>query len=410
MSTRATMPLLSAAVHDAGHMRSAGRDWLSLALMDARTRTLGWLSVFDGLALSGGLERLDPPLWLIGHVAWYQEYWIGRHLQRRQGAAADPGSARLPSLEPSADRWFSPTASRRAQRWEARGLPEGEVLRRYLQATLEGTLELLEKTEDEAVALHVFRQALHHEDLAAETLAVLAQALDLSPERQSAAQAQGLTRPWRTLVRRDPIGLHGQRVSLGHGEGGWAPEPERGDVTLAVADFEIDAQPVSWAQYAEFVDDGAYDERRWWTEAGWDWLEAVVRRAPRYVEQVSGGVLARRQGRLQRMPAGQAVLHVSAHEADAWCRWAGRRLPSEAEWALAARQAGARGFAWGEALEWVAGSARALPGGVPPGQGLTRLLRGGTSQASARLVHPDARRYAAPDADEAFCSFRSCAL
>ena len=136
----------------------------------------------------------------------------------------------------------------------------------------------------------------------------------------------------------------------------------------AVAEFEIDAQPVNWSQFAEFVDDGGYDQRQWWTDAGWNEVESTARRAPRYVEQLGlmaqgGGVLARRQGRLQRLPLAQAVLHVSAHEAAAWCRWAGRRLPTEAEWALAAGTASACGFCWGELLEWVAAPALPFPGG-----------------------------------------------
>jgi gamma-glutamyl hercynylcysteine S-oxide synthase len=400
---------LSPAVNDAPRMRSGGADWLSLALMDARTRTLGWLSVFEGLQLSGRLERLDPPLWVIGHAAWFQEYWIARHLQRARGAAADPSALRLPSMSRAADGWYSPQSVRRADRWTT-ALPEGATLRDYLQATLDATLELLDKAEATDAGLHVYRQALHHEDLAGETLAVLAQALDLSPERQAQAEALGLTAPWRTLMRRPPVGLPGQRIVIGNPSVGWAPLSEQGSLALAVPEFEIDAQPVSWAELGEFIDDGGYDDTRWWTRPGWDWLEAVARRAPRYVEQLGGGVLARRQGRLQRLPAAQAAMHVSAHEAEAWCRWAGRRLPSEAEWELAARHAPGRGFAWGEQLEWMAGTARAYPGASDPAPPACRVLRGATRQASARLAYAGARRYAPADADEWFCSFRSCAV
>lgn len=409
MTQTSSSPFLSPAVQDAVAMRRAGADLLSMALMDARTRTLGWLSVFEGLALSGRLEGLDPPLWLIGQVGWHQEYWIARHLQRSRGAAADPAGLRLASLDPRADAWFNPQASSPAARWR-QVLPEADALRDYLQATLDATLDLLDKAGDTEAGLHVFHEALHHEDLAGETLAMLAQALDLSPERQARATEAGLWQPWRSSARRDAIGLPGQRLALGAAPGIWAPGPERGALALSLDDFEIDAQPVSWAQFAEFVDDAAYDNRACWTAAGWDWVEATVRRAPRYVAQFTGGVLARRQGRLQRLPAGQPAVHVSAHEADAWCCWSGRRLPSDAEWTLAAQAASARGFAWGDVCEWVAGSARAYPGGVAPeAQGL-RVLRGSSLQASPRLRHPAARRYARPTADAMFCGFRSCVV
>ena len=400
---------VSPAVRDPVRIRTAGAEWLSLALMDARTRTLGWLAVFEGLTLRGMLERLDPPLWVIGHAAWFQEYWIARHVQRARGAAADPAGLRLPSIDPAADGWYDPQSATRGERWTL-ALPEGDTLRAYLQATLDATLELLDKAGNHPDALHVFREALHHEDLAAESLAVLAHTLDLSPERQRQAEADGLTQPWRSLVRREPVGVPAQRITLGEAGEAWAPAAERGTLTVAVPEFEIDAQAVTWAQYAEFIDDGGYDDRQWWCTAGWDWLDATGRRAPRHVEQMGGGVMARRQGRLQRLPAAQPVLHVSAHEADAWCRWAGRRLPNEAEWALAAREAAGRGFAWGEVLEWVAGSARAYPGGPPPPAGSERVLRGATGQASPRLAHPGARRWQAAAADEGFFGFRSCAV
>lgn len=403
------------AVHDAQAMRQAGADLLSLALMDARSRTLGWLAAFEGLQFREPFADFDPPLWWVGHAAWYQEYWIARHVQRQRGEAADPAGLRLPSVEPGADAWFDPQALRRAERW-GRALPDADALRRYLGLTLDGTLELLDKLPagpaDDA-ALHVYRQALHHEDRVGEALAVLAQALDLSPDRLGGAQAAGWLAELPSRARRDSIGLPGQRMQLGSPAGGFVPEAERWVHEVAVPEFEIDAQPVSWAAYAEFIDDGGYDDRQWWGRDGWDWLEATTRRAPRYVEQVTGGVLARRQGRMQRVPGGQPVLHVTQHEAEAWCRWAGRRLPTEPEWELAAVTAVRRGFVWGEVLEWTAGSARTWPGApmaVPAAADGQRVLRGATLQASARLRHARARRFVPAAADELFCGFRSCAV
>lgn len=401
-------------VQDGPAMRRAGPELLSLALMDARSRTLGWLSAFEGLAFREAFTDFDPPLWWVGHAAWFQEYWIARHVQRGRGDAADPSGLRLPSVEPGADAWFDPQAASRAERWR-RAMPDADALRRYLALTLDGTLELLDKLgpgQGDDQALHVFRLALHHEDRIGETLAVLAQALDLAPEHLQGAQAAGWLSELPSRARRDAIGLPGQRMQLGSPAGGFAPEAERWAHEVQVSEFEIDAQPVSWAEFAEFIDDGGYDDRQWWSRDGWDWLEATTRRAPRYVEQVAGGVLARRQGRMQRVPGAQPVLHVSAHEAEAWCSWAGRRLPTEPEWELAAATAVRRGFVWGELLEWTAGSARAWPGApvtlrIEPGQ---RVLRGAALQASPRLRHPCARRFVPATADELFCGFRSCAV
>ena len=404
--------LINAQVHDAEVMRGAGADLLQLALMDARNRTLGWLSAFDDLQFSAEFDGFDPPWWQAGHVAWFQEYWVARHVRRGRGEAAGAGGARLASVQPWADAWFDPQASRRAQRWQGPA-PAAELLRQYLADSLDTTLELLDKAAPTDDGLYVFRLALAHEDRQAEALAVLVQALDLPAACQLALVERGL---WPTLPghgRRDALGFGSQRCLLGSAPGGYVPPSERWAHEVSVMEFEIDAQPVSWAQYAEFVEDGGYDKRQWWSEAGWEVLDATQRRAPRYIEQVAGGVLARRQGRLQRLPGSQSVLHISAHEADAWCRWAGRRLPSDAEWELAASQAAARGFVWGEVAEWVAGSARAYPGGPTPEAATAasrRVQRGTSAWASTRLRHAHARQFVAAGSDEGFVGFRSCAL
>lgn len=407
--------LIDAQVHDAQAMRQAPASLLQLALMDARNRTLGWLSAFDGLQFNATFDGFDPPWWLAGQAGWYQEFWVARHVQRSRGEAADPGGLRLASVHRQADAWFDPGASTRAARWQQPG-PGAEVLRQYLADTLDTTLDLLDKAAADDTALHVYRQALHHEDRLGEQLAALVQALDLAPERQQPLVDRGLWPAMPGRPRRDPLVLGGQRLMLGSPPGGFVPDGERWAHEVQVPEFEIDVQPVCWSQFAEFVDDGGYDDRRCWSTAGWDQLDASGRRAPRYVEQVSGGVLARRGGRLQRLPGAQAVLHVHAHEAEAWCRWAGRRLPSEAEWELAATLAGARGFAWGEVAEWVAGSARAYPGGsvwpadADAGAGAYRVQRGASAWGSPRLRHARARQAVAAGRDEGFVGFRSCAV
>ena len=412
--------LIDARVQDAQAMRQAGAGLLSLALMDARTRTLGWLAAFDGLRLPAGLDGFNPPWWLAGQAAWFQEYWIARHVQRGRGEAAEPGGLRLASIELRADAWFDPQVRTRAQRWQ-QSRPDPADLQAYLADTLDTTLELLDKAASDDDALHVFRQALWHEDRLGEALAVLVQALDLGPERHQALAERGLWPQLPSRGQRDAMWLPGQVVELGSRRGGAVPDAEKWAHPVRVPEFEIDAQPVSWAKFSEFVGDGGYDDRRWWTDAGWDMLEATARRAPRYVEQMAGGVLARRQGRLQRLPLAQAVLHISAFEASAWCRWAGRRLPSEAEWTLAAVTASARGFEWGEVLEWVADPAVPHPGCQDGPAALDalpvagndsaawRVLRGASAWGSTRLRHVQARRYAAPGCDGCFVGFRSCA-
>jgi ergothioneine biosynthesis protein EgtB len=403
----------AAAIHDPAQMRCAGAELLSLALIDARNHTLRWLAAFEPHlgTLAPGAD-VDPPLWLVGHVGWFQEYWVSRHVQRQRGEAAEPTRLRLASIDPRTDDWFDPGCHDRVQRWRLQ-LPDAAALRQYLAETLDTTLELLTAADDSATSLYFYRLALRREDIVGESLAVAAQALQLPA---AAAGSPWLPRPARAT--REPLWFGAQRFLMGCEAGGLVPPNERWAHELPLLEFEIDAQALSWARYAEFVTDGGYDDAQWWSPEGWAWVQAEGRRVPRYVEQMRQGVLAQRHGQMQRVAAAQAAVHVSRHEAQAWCRWAGRRLPTEPEWELAALCGASRGFVFGDVFEWVGGSARAWPGheGSLPGfaalpePGRLGVLRGASWMSRARCKHPRARRFAAAWRDEMFCGFRSCAL
>ncbi len=396
---------MSLALDDPQRIRHADGELLSLALMDARNHTLRWLAAFDGVAAPP--DAVASPLWLAGHAGWYQEHWIARHVQRQRGEHCEASALRLASIDPRADDWLG---SRSA------GAPclAAHEVREYLAATLDITLDLLAGSDGSDDALHFFRAALLHEDRLGETLAELAAAWQL-PAGGTAAP------PWLPLPARpprEPVWWPPQRFSLGARPGGLVPDNERWAHEVEVPEFEIDAQAVSWARYVEFAEDGGYDHRDWWTDAGWAFLQAEGRRAPRHVEQLRGGVLLQRHGQLMRVAADQPALHITRHEAEAWCRWAGRRLPTEPEWELAATLGRSRGFVWGDVFEWVAGSARPWPGHaatpgtldpMPPPR-TQGVLRGASWMTRPRRRHASARRFAAVDADAAFCGFRSCAL
>lgn len=385
--------------------RTLGRDGLSLALIDARNRTLRWLAVFEdqGRLLGDGPEQ-PVPLYLAGRAGWLQEWWIVRNVQRTRGEAMGRTGPRLPGESARMDLLFGQDVRFLLL---ADDKPEPAAVRAYLQTTLEQTLDLLMGCPDGDEALYVYRCALQHEDRLSEAFAVAAQALSVAPREAAAPQG-----PPPARVQRDPLWVPAQRFDLGSPQAGWVPAPERWAHEESVPEFEIDAQAVSWARFVEFAEDGGYDRAELWSAPGWAWVEAQERRAPRHVEQLRGAALVDRFGVLQRAPAAQAVTHVSWYEADAWCRWAGRRLPTELEWELAACTAVSRGLTWGDVWEWTAGTARAWPGGPsvvatdPP----RRVLRGASSWTAARAVHPRQRRFAPAARDELFSGFRSCSL
>ncbi len=398
------MTLRAAALDDPVLIRRADRELLSLALIDARNLTLRWLEVFERRGLEADAGHGRPVLWLCGHAGWYQDWWIGRHVQCQRGEHCDPTAPRLASIEPRTDHWFDGSPGHP---------PDATTVRRYLGDTLETTLELLAVADGSDDALHFQRAALLHEDRLAECLAERAALLRLS--RQPDPPPPLLAAPSR--VAHEALWMPAARLLLGSGRGGFVPDNERWTEELDVPEFEIDAQAISWERYIEFAEDGGYDRPGLWTEAGRAWLSASGRRAPRDVEQMRGGVLLQRAGELQRAPAGQAAVHVTRHEAEAWCRWAGRRLPTEPEWELAALGARNRGLVWADVFEWVGGSARPWTGHAQTPGSLDRLpparvqgvLRGASVMTARRWRHPKARRFAPPEADHLFSGFRSCA-
>ena len=410
---------------DSPLMRRAGRELLSLALMDARNHTLQLFGQYQNELEAVNFvvpksSTINPPLWTLGHVGWFQERWIGRNLQRALGSRCPPGQARLPSIELEADSWWSPDAPYES-RWVL-ALPDMQACRDYLLETLESTLDLLEKAGSDDDALYFYRLALFHEDLQGEALVHGAQALGLALEP---LWQKVFTPP--PMALREPLLMPATRWQLGSAdtEPGFAFDNEQPAHAISVPEFEIDAQPVTWAQYAEFVADGGYDCEALWLPAGWQWLQRLAasegRRGPRYVEQIgaaSGAVIQSRFGQPMRMQGHQPAMHMSWWEAQAWCRWAGRRLPTEVEWELAAHTAARRGFRWGDVWEWTASTFGPYPGFVQQaGQtessacfGTHKVLRGASFATRARLKHPKFRNFQPPERDDIFCGFRSCSL
>lgn len=394
-------------------MRRAGKELLSLALMDARNHTLRWIAAYERALEPTGLRvplmaELNPPLWELGHIGWFQERWIARNVQRQRGARCDPSQPRLASILPEADRWYDSGSVPHDSRWQL-ALPDLQASKQYLVDTLETTLDLLDTTPDEDDdALYFYRLALFHEDMHVEAFAYMSQTLGFDAD---------LLPPAAALNPRDPLFFPATRWTLGNEPGGFVFDNEKWVHEVALPEFEIDAQPVSWAQYAEFVEDGGYDRRELWGAPGWDWVQKEGRRTPRHVDQLRHGVLQQRLGKLMRVPLSQPVVHLSWHEADAWCRWAGRRLPSEVEWEAAAHQGASRGFRWGDVWEWTATTFRPYPGFVAgpyreysqPWFGTHKVLRGASFATRGRMRDAKYRNFYLPERDDVFCGFRSCA-
>ena len=397
---------------------------LSLALVGARTPPLQFFAKSQPALEATDravpvLPSLTPPLWELGHLGWFQERWIGRNLQRSQGVRCDPVAPRLPSIEAAADRWWDSTQVAHSDRWSL-DLPGANACRAYLLNPLESPLELPERAGPSDDALYFYRLCLLHEDMHAEAMVMAAQTLGLPLERHWLHAFAS-----KPMTLREPLSIPACNWQLGRpaDSPGFMFDNESGVQEVSVPDFEIDAQPVSWAQFVEFVGDGGYDRQELWSEAGWRWLQAISqsegRRGPRYVEQISiasGAVMQNRFGQALRMLGHQPAMHMSWWEADAWCRWAGRRLPFEVEWEIAAHTANRRGFHWGDVWEWTGSTFKPYPGFVPgpyadysqPWFGSHKVVRGGSFATRARMKSPKYRNFYEPERDDVFCGFRSC--
>ena len=134
-----------------------------------------------------------------------------------------------------------------------------------------------------------------------EALAITAQTLGMP-----LGDAAGLLAPLQTQAPRDPLLFPASRWTLGSPDDGFVFDNERAPHQVQVPEFEIDAQAVSWSQYCEFVEDGGYDEARWWSADGWAWVQREGRRTPRHVDADAPGVLQQRFGQHRARADGAA--------------------------------------------------------------------------------------------------------
>ncbi len=373
--------------------RRGGREALAAALTDSRARTLALLDA-QVAALGEALSvpyspQLNPPLWEAGHVGWFQDGWIARNRQRGLGVDCDPGHARLPGRLPGADALYDSSHVGHARRWQL-PLPGLAATRAYLAAGLEETLALLDDAPETDAGLYFYRLVLFHEDMHAEAATYMAQALDMPLPAGLCPEPAPLTETGTLVVPAQvwPLGWHGA---------GFAFDNELGAHAVEIEAFEIDRQPLSWRRYLPY-------------------LEATGAVPPRYLRRSGEGWECRRFGVWQALDPDAAAVHLALHEAEAWCRWAGRRLPTEAEWECAALTQ--PDFHWGAVWEWSACRFQAYPGFAPhpyrdysaPWFGDRQVLRGASRATVPRMAHPRYRNFFTPERNDLYAGFRSCAV
>jgi iron(II)-dependent oxidoreductase len=421
-------------------------------MRSARQRTL---ELIDGLTaeqlIGPKLPTVNPMIWEIGHVAWFYEQFI---LRREYGHKPLLGRG---------DLLYDSIAIAHEDRWDLPIYPLGEMLD-YMARVHELLIERLENGLASERDSYLYQFTTFHEDMHDEAFIWARQTHGYPTPSFKSDGSRDAYQPATGVLTGDAA-IPGGVLSMGSKpDDPFLFDNEKWAHEVTIHPFKMARAPVTNAEYAAFIAEGGYAHREFWCDDGWQWREG--RRATHPLFWKTGGAEAWQVRKFDQWSSVQShapVIHVSWYEANAWCRWADRRLPGEAEWEFAATmrpddggtlvktrypwgdeepdaaRANLDGFAlgcvdvaaheagdnaWGcrqligNVWEWTGDTFGPFGGFAPddykeysePLFHQTKVLRGGAWTTRGRMIRSCYRNYFGPDRRDVFAGFRTCAV
>lgn len=433
-------------------------DVISAWVRDSKSRSLQLVMDLDDQQLSvPKLTTINPLLWEIGHAAWFQDNWVLQH-----AAGQKP-------IHANGEQLFDSIGIKHEHRWDL-PMPSRQYIVEYVQRVRDAILELLDTETLTDKLTYFIKLSVFHEDMHTEAFTYTRQTLAYSEPkfRELARETRSDEQANANNVGGD-VGFSGGLFQLGaEPHSGFVFDNEKWTHPVSVQPFAMSRTAVTQQQFADFVDDRGYGRRELWSDPGWQWRQSRNADRPLYWKREGAQWLRRHFRDFVPLEPNHAMIHVNWFEAEAYCRWANRRLPTEIEWEFAASsptsfaasndsiQPTKRHYPWGgsspephhanldwqtigtvdvgwhgggdsakgcrqmigNVWEWTSTTFDAYPGFVVdpykdysrPSFGNCKVLRGGCWATRSRLMRNTWRNYYQPIRRDVFAGFRTCAL
>ncbi|WP_225895254.1 ergothioneine biosynthesis protein EgtB [Leptolyngbya sp. NIES-2104] len=379
-------------------LRSELRD----SMQQCRSNTLTLIQSLDYETFCTQAHPDFSPIgWHVGHLAYTEALWI---LQRCAG---------YPPVFPEYHRLFAQDGLPKCDRV---GLPAIETVLDYLAAVRSKVLDYLAIAPLEEQE-RLWKWLIQHESQHAETIAIVLALVGLRTAIGAGGSPLNLPRvgdfELKDAQSRGGMVLIPAGSFVQGSDAIEAQDNERPAHEIYLEDYWIDRHPVTNAEYRSFIEAGGYQNPQWWTKQGWKWLQDDQITHPLYWSSSSKSPILGDLGGISRLNRSDnsPVCGVSWYEADAYARFVGKRLPTEAEWEKAAQFQTMLGEVW----QWTATWFESYPNfeSYPyPGYSQTyfdqahRVLKGGSWVTFPWAMRNSFRNWYYPHVREIFSGFR----